>query len=131
MGRIYTNWRLTNKTNNVRYNGNNKEIKEAILKENQPYLYSELNRLTKLELLNIIQSRDERAADERDGNMFHGIATITVILNDIKKHELKYDDESGQIDVKKVFALADKLEDLYIDYYHINTEIKFISNYGM
>jgi len=115
----------------MRYNGNNKEIKEAILKENQPYLYSELNRLTKLELLNIIQSRDERTADERDENMFHGIATITVILNDVKKHELKYDDESGQIDVKKVFALADKLEDLYIDYYHIKTEIKFISNYSM
>ena len=52
--------RLTNKTNNMRYNGNNKEIKDAILKENQPYLYSELNRLTKLELLDVIQSRDER-----------------------------------------------------------------------
>ena len=69
----------------MRYNGNNKEIKDAILKENQPYLYGELNRLTKLELLDIIQSRDERTADERDENMFHGIATITVILNDIKK----------------------------------------------
>ena len=49
----------------MKYNGNNKETKDAILKENQRYLYENLGRYTKLDLLGIIDSKSDALNTER------------------------------------------------------------------
>jgi hypothetical protein len=82
------------KTNNMRYNGNNKEIKEAILKENQPYTYENLGRYTKLDLLGIIDQRSDALNTVRMKDIFTGEALINVYVDNELYHEVRFKTDS-------------------------------------
>ena len=113
----------------MKYNGNNKETKDAILKENQPYIYDNLSRYTKLDLLGIIDHRCDALNTERMKGIFTGEALINVYVDDELYHEVRLKPDSLEINVNDVFAIADKYENLYIDYHNVKTDIIFSRNY--
>ena len=115
----------------MKYNGNSKETKKEILKDKMPYLYGELERLTKLDLLEIISIRDESSDKKRLESMFYGRAFIEIYIDDVLMHELPFGcvDGAAELDLLDVFAIADKIEDIYIDMHDIKTNILFEKEY--
>ena len=114
----------------MRYNGNNKETKEAILKENQRYLYENLGKYTKLDLLGIIDQRSNALNTERMKGIYTGEALIKVYVDDELYHEVAFDLECTEINTNDVFAIADKYENLYIDYHDVKTDVIFTQSYS-
>tara|TARA_R110002167_G_scaffold354204_1_gene567762 strand:+ start:273 stop:623 length:351 start_codon:yes stop_codon:yes gene_type:complete len=114
----------------MKYNGNNKETKEAILKENQPYIYENLSRYTKLDLLGIIDHRSDALDTERMSNIFSGKAVINVYVDNEHAHEVFFEPECTEINVNDVFAIADKYENMYIDYHDVKTDVIFTRSYS-
>ena len=117
----------------MKYNGNSKETKKEILKDKMPYLYGELERLTKLDLLEIISIRDDNSNEKRLESLFYGRAFIQIYIDDVLMHELPFGDINGTVeyDFKDVFAIADKIEDIYIDMHNIKTNILFEKEYNI
>ena len=114
----------------MRYNGNNKETKEAILKENQPYIYENLGRYTKLDLLGIIDHRCDALNTERMASIYTGEALINVYVDNELRHEVRLKPDSLEININDVFAIADKYENLYIDYHDVKTDVIFTQSYN-
>ena len=113
----------------MKYNGNNKETKEAILKENQQYLYENLSKYTKLDLLGIIDSKSDALNTERMAGEFNGKAVIKIYVDNELYHEVAFELECGEININDVFAIADKYENIYIDYHNVKTDVIFTRNY--
>ena len=114
----------------MKYNGNNKETKAAILKENQPYIYENLGRYTKLDLLGIIDSKSDALNTEKMKGIYRGKAVINVYVDNEHAHEVFFEPNSLEINVNDVFAIADKYENLYIDYHDVKTEVIFTQSYS-
>ena len=114
----------------MRYNGNNKETKEAILRENQPYIYENLGRYTKLDLLGIIDHRCEALDTQRMASIYTGKALINVYVDNELRHEVRLKPDSLEININDVFAIADKYENLYIDYHDVKTDVIFTQSYS-
>lgn len=114
----------------MKYNGNNKETKAAILKENQPYIYENLGRYTKLDLLGIIDSKSDALNTEKMKGIYTGKAVINVYVDNEHAHEVFFEPNSLEININDVFAIADKYENLYIDYHDVKTEVIFTQSYS-
>jgi len=111
----------------MKYNGNNKETKEAILKDKMPYLYGELKRLTKLDLLEIISLRDDTNNKNRLELLYYGKSTIQIYVDDVLTHEINFGCIQGSEEYyyNEVFEVASKIENIYIELHKVRTKIIF------
>lgn len=105
----------------------NTETKEAILKDKMPYLYGELKRLTKLDLLEIISLRDEASNRNRLDLLYYGKSTIQVYIDDVLTHEIVFGCIQGseEYHYNEVFEVAGKIENIYIELHKVRTKIIF------
>ena len=113
----------------MRYNGNNKETKEAILKENQPYIYEKLKGYTKLDLLNIIDNRTERIDERHRNDEFYGSAVIVITLDGEQVQRLEIKENDYFISIDNIFKLFNDLKHMYVDLGTVNASLTFTETY--
>jgi hypothetical protein len=114
----------------MRYNGNSKEIKKAILSESMPYLMERLDRMSKLELAEIIERDNERDDQRRRYEDFYGSAIIVIELDGIEVQRLEIKENDYSTNIKDVFELYDNLKRMFIDLGVVNASLTFKESYS-
>ena len=113
----------------MRYNGNNKETKNAILKESQAYLYENLKQYTKLDLLGIIENRTERIDERYRNDEFYGSAIIVINLDGEQVQRLEIKENDYFISIDSIFKLFNDLKHMYVDLGTVNASLTFTETY--
>jgi len=114
----------------MKYNGNNKETKKAILKDNQAYLYKNLKGYTKLDLLGIIDNRTERIDERYRNDEFYGNAIIVITLDGIEVQHLEIKENDYHISISNIFELFNSLKHMYVDLGTVNASLTFTETYN-
>jgi len=115
--------------NIMKYKGNNKETKEAILKDNQAYLYKNLKQYTKLDLLGIIENRTERIDERHCNDEHYGSAVIVITLDGEQVQRLEIKENDYHISISNIFKLFNSLKHMYVDLGTVNASLTFIETY--
>ena len=113
----------------MRYNGNNKETKKAILKENQSYLMERLDKTSKLELVEIIERDNDRERQRYRNDEHYGNAVIVIKLDGIEVQRLEIKENDYFISIKNTFELFNNLKHMYIDLGTVDASLTFIDAY--
>lgn len=113
----------------MKYNGNNKETKKAILSESMPYLMERLDKTSKLELVEIIERDNDRDRQRYRNDEHYGSAIIVITLEGEQVQRLEIKENDYFISIDNIFKLFNNLKHMYVDLGTVNASLTFIETY--
>ena len=102
-----------------------KELLELKLKNKYHYIWEDLQKKSKLELIDLLRHRDDMLDRKRQDDLWHGGATIVVWVDGEEMYRIEFPAMEHEYYRSNIFEVARNIEAQYIDHATTKTEIVF------